>query len=95
MTKQEFVQGVVNDFNKGQVERKRLAKEEYEKCGVSMPNVEYLIDNYVDYKCIILKAEAKHSALWFFVNTDVCNEKALEKFAGEFYDSVMNGWLNK
>ena len=88
MTKKEFVQGAVKMFNDVQVERKRLAKEEYEKCGVSMPNVEYLINNYVDYKAVILKAEAKHSAIWFFVDTDSCDEKTFEKFAGEFYDAI-------
>lgn len=95
MDKKEFIEGVIKSFNEVQVERKRLAREEYEKCGVSMPNVEYLIDNYVDYKAVILKAENEHSALWFFFDKDVCTEEALEKFASEFYDAVMDGWLKK
>ena len=87
MNREEFVENALKIFDeKKQIFRKRLAKEELSKCGISMPNVEYIVDQWCDFNALMLRADSEHFANLMFLDLDLCERDKLAEFAGIFYD---------
>ena len=91
MTKEEFIKGALKIFDKNEkILRKKLAKEELAKCGVHMPNVEHILNMWVDFNALLLRTDADHSSFWIFLDLDQCERDKLEEFVGNYYDFVQS-----
>lgn len=91
MTKEQFVKGCLQDYIITKIQnvpRKGKAMEELSKNMMPMPNVEFIVGLYPEYRALILKADAKEASLWMFLDVNAFTEEAVKKTADSFYDLI-------
>ena len=93
MNKTEFVEGVLeifDSFDSGEViYRKKLALEELSECGAEMPNVKYVIDNYIDFPAACLRMDSDFASIQAYLNLEEFDREEAKKYAENFYDSFI------
>lgn len=91
MNKEQFVKGCLQDYIITKIQnvpRKGKAMKELSKNMIPMPNVEFIVGLYPEYRALILRADAKETSLWMFLDVDALTEEAVKKTAESFYDLV-------
>lgn len=91
MTKEQFVKACLQDYKAAKSQnlpRKAMAIEELLKNRIPMPNVEFIVSMYPEYRALLLTAGAKEVSFWMFLDVDVFNEEAVKGTAEQFYDFV-------
>lgn len=91
MTKEQFIESCLHDYRTGKSQslpRKAMAIEELRNNRIPMPNVEFIVSMYPKYRALLLKADAKETSLWMFLDVDAFDEEAVKNTAEQFYDFV-------
>ena len=91
MTKEQFITNCLKDYKTGKsqnIPRKAMAIEELKNNRIPMPNVEFIVSMYPEYRALLLTAGAKEVSFWMFLDVDTFNEEAVKRTAEQFYDFV-------